>query len=375
MSLDARIVGFARLLRLNDFIVGTGQVHDALRAASAIDVADRSEFYLALRAMFWSDPERRRLFDDLFARFWNATEPPTPIPTSDRILQEQPSPAGPAGDPRLAYSPREGLYQRDFSEFTLDEMPAVAKACATLARKIATRRSRRFRPTTQGHRIDRRGSIRRNLKHGGTVVELARMEPKIRKPKVVLICDVSRSMEPYSIFLLHFIHSMQHLAGRVESFVFATNLHRVTTYFQRADITSAIDAIAQDIADWAGGTRIGQSLRTFNEEYAWRLVSRRTTVIVLSDGLDTGETDLLAEQMTQLRRSTPRIIWLNPLLESQSTQTMGRGMATALPHVDVFAPANNLASLQRLVRSLVRGRGGRGGVRAAAPLQYAGPNR
>lgn len=356
MSLAMQIAEFARSLRTHDFVVGTGQVEDVLRASALIDIGDRREFYLAVRAVLLSDPQRRELFDALFDRFWDLTAPPASVPA--RALREQPPvPGNPTGDAAGSYSPFEGFYQQDFSLFTADEMPAVARACTALARKIATRRSRRFHPARRGSLIDRRGSVRRNLKYGGMPLELMHLEPRIRKSRIVLLCDVSRSMEPYSVFLLHFIYSMQHLAGRVESFVFATNLTRVTDFFHRTDIHSAIDAIAEDVPDWGGGTRIGQSLRTFNEQFAWHLVDHRTTVIALSDGLDTGETDLLGEQMAELQKATSRLIWLNPVLEANDGAPLARGLAAALPHVDMLASANNLQGLQQLVRTLVRPRG------------------
>lgn len=353
MSLALRIAEFARSLRAHDFVIGTGQVSDVLRASSVIDIGDREEFYLTTRAVLLSDPERREMFDTLFADFWGPQKPPASV--AGRVAdQPPPVPGNPPGEAAGSYSPLEGFYQQDFSVFTPDEMPAVARACAALARRIATRKSRRLRPSWRGTLIDRRGTMRRTLKYGGTPLELRRREPRIRKSRIVLLCDVSRSMEPYSVFLLHFIYSMQHLAGRVESFVFATNLTRVTEYFHRGDIRSAIDAIAEDVPDWGGGTRIGQSLRTFNHEFAWRLVDRRTTIIALSDGLDTGETELLAEQMADLRKLASRFIWLNPALESSGGQPLARGMAAALPHIDMLAPASNLAGLQQFVRNLVR---------------------
>lgn len=363
MSLGLRIAEFARSLRSYDFVIGTGQIEDVLRAGSFIDIGDRREFYLATRAVLLSDHERQPLFDALFEQYWDPKKPPAAAPP--RALEGPPPvPGNPTGAALGSYSPFESFYQQDFSVFTPDEMPAVARACATLARKIATRRSRRLRPARRGSLIDRRGSVRRNLKYGGIPLELTRLEHRLRKPRVVLLCDVSRSMEPYSVFLLHFIYSMQHLAGRVESFVFATSLTRVTEYFHRADIHSAIDAIVEEVPDWGGGTRIGQSLQTFNQEYAWRLVDGRTTVIALSDGLDTGDTALLGEQMAELHKMASRLIWLNPVLDTMAGQPLAHGMAAALPHLDLLAPASNLAGLQQFVRGLVRRRGG---LRATAP--------
>jgi uncharacterized protein with von Willebrand factor type A (vWA) domain len=159
-------------------------------------------------------------------------------------------------------------------------------------------------------------------------------------------------MEAYSIFLLQFVHSMQNVIGRVESFVFSTSIHRVTPYFKHSRITSALETISEEIPDWSGGTRIGESLKAFNEQEARRLVDRRTVVIILSDGLDTGQTNVLSEQMASLHFRCARLIWLNPLLGRDSYQPLARGMMAALPHVDVFAAAHNLASLEKLATTL-----------------------
>ncbi len=352
-DLAHNVIDFTRLLRANELPVSPAEVHDALRAVGSIDIGDRVDFYLALRSVLLWSPDQRELFDELFQRFWGAwaedltreSSAPSPDYTTDDGQVEAAAGQG-------EYSPLEVLLQKDFSEFQPEELAAVARACVDIARRIATRKSRRYRATTRGARIDARRSLRRNLKHGGTIIELARLEPKIRKPRIVLICDVSRSMEQYSIFLLQFIHSMQNIIGRVESFVFSTSLHRVTQYFKHADIMEAVDDIARDVPDWSGGTRIGESLRTFNEDYARTVVNRRTVVIILSDGLDTGQTELLDEEMERLHGRTAKLIWLNPLLGRESYEPLARGMSIALPHVDVFAPAHNLASLQRLAGML-----------------------
>ena len=351
-DLAHNVIDFTRLLRANEFPVSPAEVHDALRAVRSIDIGDRVDFYLALRSVLLWSPDRGELFDALFARFWGGwaedliRESSTPSP--DYASEGQIEAAAGQGE----YSPMEVLLQKDFADFQPEELASVARACVEIARRIATRKSRRYRATSRGNRIDPRRSLRRNIKHGGTIIDLAKLEPKIRKPRIVLICDVSRSMEQYSVFLLQFIHSMQNIIGRVESFVFSTSLHRVTQYFKHADIMEAVDDIAHDVPDWSGGTRIGESLHTFNEHYARSVVNRRTVVIILSDGLDTGQTEVLDEEMERLHGRAAKLIWLNPLLGREHYEPLARGMAAALPYVDVFAPAHNLASLQQVARML-----------------------
>jgi uncharacterized protein with von Willebrand factor type A (vWA) domain len=260
---------------------------------------------------------------------------------------------GEEGEEELAlYSPVEVDSEKDFSAFQAEDMAEIARAILIIAKKLATRESRRTRAASKSHLIDPRRTMRQNLKYGDTIIELARRKKKIRKPRIVLICDVSRSMDSYSRFLLQFIYAFQNSLGKVESFVFSTSLTRVTDYFKHEDIGEALERIAREVHDWSGGTRIGQSLRAFNRDYGQKMVDHNTIVLILSDGLDTGDAEILGEAMEDLAQRACKVIWLNPLLGSQDYRPLARGMSTALPHVDVFAPAHNLASLQELGRHL-----------------------
>ncbi|MCA1646053.1 MAG: VWA domain-containing protein [Chloroflexi bacterium] len=213
-------------------------------------------------------------------------------------------------------------------------------------------RSRRYRAMSRGQAIDLRRSFRKSIKYGGTVIEFAYKRRKLRKPRIVLLCDVSRSMETYSTFLLQFIYALQHTLGKVESFVFSTRLSRVTDYFKGDDIYAALERMAREVPDWSGGTRIGDSLRTFNRQWAPRLVDRHTTVLILSDGLDSGEAGFLGYEMERIERRAARVIWLNPLLGDAGYRPIARTMRAALAHVTLFASAHNLESLQALGRAL-----------------------
>jgi uncharacterized protein with von Willebrand factor type A (vWA) domain len=353
-DLAHNVIDFVRLLRANGLPASPAEVHDVVRGLCFIDLGDRHEFYLTLRSILLWNPDQQPLFDELFERFWGGWADEETMIREDRAptMQSAQSERVESQSSDATYSAMEALIQKDFSDFKPEELGAVARACVAIARRVATRKSRRYRITTKGSRIDPRRTIRRNVKYGGTILELSKLERKIRKPRIVVICDVSRSMEQYSIFLLQFMHSMQNVIGRIESFVFSTALHRVSSYFKHSDIQTALDDIAREIPDWSGGTRIGESLKTFNDQFARRLVDQRTVVIILSDGLDTGQTELLDEEMAKLHLRCARLIWLNPLLGKDHYQPVARGMAAALPHVDVFAAAHNLASLQKLANSL-----------------------
>ena len=371
-DLQRNIIDFCRLLRDREMLVTPSEVIDAIRTADAVDISDRQEFKTALRSVLTARPEDIALHDATFDEFWRSRMPERVEERGEEGVasqdpeaegEEMPQPQIAEGDEAEAdedeegldmplYSPVEVLASRDFSTFVPDEMQEIARAIMVVARKLATRESRRYRSTQRGHAVDLRRTMRRNIKYGGTVVELAKKKRKIRKPKIVLICDVSRSMDTYSKFLLQFIYALQNTLGRVESFVFSTRLTRVTDYFKSSDIYTALDRIAREVPDWSGGTRIGESLKTFNAEWALRTVNKHTIVLIMSDGLDTGVASVLEHEMEQIQRRAARVIWLNPLLGNEDYRPLARGMSAALPHVNLFASAHNLASLQALGKYL-----------------------
>jgi uncharacterized protein len=364
---------FGRLLRTHDLLVTPSEVFDSLRALETIDLNDRSEVHLALRTTLTSTLDDLPVFDQLFDVFWRnlmaeqqaegaddaladpgeGGEPEGQEKVQVRLEAREEGEEGEEGEEELAlYSPVEVDSEKDFSAFQSEDMAEIARAILIIAKKLATRESRRTRAASKSHLIDPRRTMRQNLKYGDTIIELARRKKKIRKPRIVLICDVSRSMDSYSRFLLQFIYAFQNSLGKVESFVFSTSLTRVTDYFKHEDIGDALERIAREVHDWSGGTRIGQSLRAFNRDYGQKMVDHNTIVLILSDGLDTGDAEILGEAMEDLAQRACKVIWLNPLLGSQDYRPLARGMSTALPHVDVFAPAHNLASLQELGRHL-----------------------
>jgi uncharacterized protein with von Willebrand factor type A (vWA) domain len=246
-------------------------------------------------------------------------------------------------------SEREVLMDRDFSTFPAEDLDEVARLTVLIAKRLARRVSRRRRPTRRGGVIDLRRSMRANLMKG-EIIELRRRERRRRKVRLVLLCDVSGSMDLYSRFLLQFLYALQNVFGRVETFTFATRLTRVTEQLKGPSYQLALRRLTE-VRDFSGGTRIGESIQEFNR--SWRqLVDRHTIVLVLSDGWDTGEPDVLAAEMLSLRRRAGRVIWLNPLLGNPSYEPLTRGMAAALPLVDHFAAAHNLASLRDLAGHL-----------------------
>ena len=380
-DLQRHTIAFGRELRQRELLSTSSEIVDALRVMENVDLADRRDVYLGTRAVFMSTPEDQPVFDEVFNTFWRRIAHIDEVddPNADDEMTSQGEDAsdlqeGGEGQQQLRltsaegdggegdeegdeealplYSPVEMLASKDFSRFQAEEMTEIARAVLVIAKRLATKESRRFRISRKGSQIDARRTMRRNMKYGGTIIELARKRKKIRKPRLVVICDVSRSMDTYSRFLLQFIHAMQNTIGKVESFVFSTSLTRVTEYFKNEDILEALDRIAREVHDWSGGTRIGQSLTTFNQVWAKKLLNRHTIVVILSDGLDTGDAEILRTAMEDLQEHAGKVVWLNPLLGSKDYRPLARGMSTALEHVDVFAPAHNLASLADLSKHL-----------------------
>jgi len=367
-DLTSHVVAFCRRLRLHGLPVGPREAADALRALGAVDVGDRRECYLALRTVLTSRRDDLAVFDRVFEEFWNppqpegdygpqgprppeaggdgAQPPPALVEWLDEALQAQ------GDEPLPAYSPIEVLSQKDFSTFTAEELREVTALVIAIARRVATRLSRRTRAAQRSARVDLRRTIRHSLRRGGEIIELAYRRRKIQRVRVVLLADVSGSMDLYSRFLIQFIYALQHALGRVETMVFSTSLTRITEAMSEDDLRQALDEVARRVPDWSGGTKIGASLRTFLDRYGAQLLTPRTVVLVISDGWDTGDIDLLEQAMAELRRRAGRVIWLNPLLGSPGYEPICQGMRAALPYVDVFASAHNLDSLRQLEKHL-----------------------
>lgn len=365
------MIGFCRVLRGRGLKIGPPEAADALRALAAVDLADRRETYLALRATLASGKDALRIFDAAFWEFWGPPQPESeqpaapgdesPLPADgeqalDRVLLEwgEQGDESAEGEQVPAYSPAEVLTRKDFSAFSADELDEITAVVFAIARRVATRLSRRTRHAKRAHLIDLRRTIRHSLRRGGEIIEILRRERKTQKTRVVLLCDVSGSMDLYSRFLIQFIYALQHAVGRVETFVFSTGLHRITGSLAAADLRAALDEVARQVPDWSGGTKIGRSLRAFLNEHAATTLDHRTVAIIISDGWDTGDADVLEGAMAEIRRRAGRVIWLNPLLASPGYEPICQGMRVALPYVDVFAPAHNLESLRRLERFLAR---------------------
>jgi len=381
------IVLFGRLLRSLDIDVTPPQIVDFVGCLVHIDLRQRQDVKNAGRSLLVSRPEHLVLYDRAFDLFWQAwAEDEQAFPNLDgrqpepdsspeeesnldrrvgdnQSLKGEPSESQTAAD--HAYSAQEVLRSKDFAKLTPEELAEVRRTIHTMAWELEQCRARRKTPTSRRHALDMRRTLRQNLRYGGEPLTLAWRRPKVKRRPLVVICDVSGSMEHYSRLLLKFVYVIGNCLDKVEAFVFSTRLTRVTRQIQCGDVDESLDQVAASIEDWGSGTRLGDALKTFNFEWGRRLLGRGAVVLLVSDGLDRGDIDLLEREMQRLQLCCHRLIWLNPLLGSTDYRPLARGMRTALPYVDDFLPVHNLASLEHLGRILER----LGSIPGGAPLR------
>jgi uncharacterized protein with von Willebrand factor type A (vWA) domain len=366
---------FGRLLRGLGLDINPGQMLDLVQALGYVEIGRRSDFYNTLCSLLVHQREDIPLFNEAFEAFWRRpiagrttlglyslskprrsrrplfTAPPLrPIAVSQQAQSSNDAPL--VVETTLTYSASEVLRHKDFAELTGEELEAIKKLMAALVWQLGERRTRRKQPGN-GQLLDLRRTIRFNLKYGGEVLEWTYRKPKVKPRPLIIIADISGSMERYTRLLLHFIHGLTAgLDQPVESFVFSTRLTRITRQLRGRGVDQALHEVAQVVTDWAGGTRIGEALKTFNFDWGRRVLGRGAVVILISDGWDRGDVDMLRVEMARLQRNCQRLIWLNPLLGSAEYEPLTRGMQTALPYIDDFLPVHNLASLEDLARRL-----------------------
>lgn len=369
------VVLFCRALREHGLGVTTSEVVAAVTTLSLIDTGDREEAFLSLRSVLTSRVEDFPVFEGLFDAYWGRSlkklvERETPPTASGRVRVSSPSqtsrglafflenwggsrPGEPAEPLNLpGASDIESAGGKDFSLFGADELNEIARLARRIVRRLARNPSRRWEPIRNGPRINLRRTLRQSLKTGGEMIELSFKRRKPKRTRLLVICDVSGSMDIYSRLLLQFVYGLQNSFARVETFVFSTSLARITTHLKNRTYERALARLSTQVRGWSGGTLIGMSLATLNAEWP-RLADKRTVVVILSDGWDTGEPEQLAAALATLQKRAARLIWLNPLMGNPAFQPLTRGMQAALPFVDVFAPAHDLASMRALEPHLI----------------------
>lgn len=367
------LLDFTRTLRARGWPVGVDEQHDALRLAAAVDVAQRERLRDALRALYCGTEAQWREFDTVFDDYWYPKRGTrTRASGAGSSLQPQPGtgmgenysppdkPGGGSGaeaDPggaREGASASESLARRDFRHLhDPEERRALDAMLERMARRWRHRLRRRWRVLQKGRRLDLRRTLRRSLPRGGVPIDPVWQKPRQRPPNLILLVDASRSMSLYSYRFLRFAAGALAAFPGSEAFVFHTRLVRVTDALQEPSAERVQEKLALLSSGFEGGTRIGDSLATFNRQYG-QTVRRRSVVVILSDGLDTGDTATLVDALGELRRRSGRIIWLNPLMGRRGYAPEAKAMKAALPWIDRLAPAHNLDSLLALETDLVR---------------------
>jgi hypothetical protein len=372
--LAENVMHFARVLRGAGVPVGPDRVIDALKALEVVGVARRDDFYWTLAALFLDRREQFELFDQAFHIFWrdphmlervmalmlpkvygrgrpDESEPFRRVAEAllPRAAERQPDAGAQRQevvlDAAFTVSDREVLQRADFESMSSAELAQAKRMIAQLKLPIPEVRTRRLAPHPHGPLVDMRATLRASLRTGADVIPLQRRAHARRHPPLVVLCDISGSMSRYSRMFLHFLHAVTNDRDRVYTFVFGTRLTNITRHLRHRDVDLALNAVAQAVADWSGGTRIGASLREFNLRWSRRLLGQNAVVLLITDGLDRELGDDLGAQMERLHRSCRKLIWLNPLLRYEGFEPRPAGVRAMLPHVDAFLPVHSIATL------------------------------
>ena len=373
-GLERTIVEFCRFARANGIAAGVKESLEAVRATNAVGIVDRQSLKFALRAVLCSTKADWDIFDEIFDAFWSESAGQVSVEPAKRSknVREQESQQENAELASMAQSSaamaeieegkavmgatvHERLKKADFSEVKQADLAELEKISLRLLQQMSLRLSRRIRSLAVRGRVDLRRTIRRSIGRGGDPIDLSFRKRKLQPLKLVIALDVSGSMNAYSIFFVRFAYALQKYFKRVETFLFSTQLTEITSTLRARHLQDALESLAGHAAGWSGGTKIGESLQELSQLQGRRLFSRDTVFMVLSDGWETGDPAVLAEELSAIKRRVRKLIWLNPLLGMADYQPITRGMSAALPYIDVFAPAHNLESLLNLETHLSRG--------------------
>lgn len=373
------LILFSRLLRRVGFHTSPDQVTDLARILDHIGVTRRDNLYHAARALFVHKHSEQPLFDRAFNLFFaiqgkpqNNFIDPTQAPVARRYRpktiqqlaeeeqqtnqpkQSNPNQPQPESEELPFYSAGEILKHKKFDQFTDEELKAARRFIDQMNWRVGLRRTRRYKSDPRGARLDLSRVLRKNLKHGAEVYDLPGRHRKYKPRPLIILADISGSMERYSRMVLHLAHALSaaDVASHVESFVFSTRLSRITADLKRKNVDAALTRVSAHVQDFGSGTRIGEALKTFNYKWARRVLRNNAVVLIISDGWDTGDLELLRDEMARLQKHTSRLIWLNPLLGDSPFQAQAQGLQVSLPYVDDHLSVQNLASLEQLVAVL-----------------------
>ncbi len=380
--LAENVMHFARVLRDAGMPVGTDRVALSLQALQVAGLESKTDLHATLRACMLDRIEHRELFDQAFELFWRDPDlmgrmrammlpkvqlkkGDVPPPPENRRLGQALFPHQPDAPPppeqeetevhaELTWNDREVLQKADFDTMSTDEWHQARRLLAKMKLVFEPLPTRRSRPSAHSGRPDWRATLSAMGRQGGQVWDMRWRKPRTQPAPLVVLADISGSMSRYSRMLLHFAHTLGHADAHVESFVFGTRLTHTTRLLKSRDPDVAVAHVVRVVQDWSGGTRISQCLHDFNRHWARRVLSGNATVLLISDGLEHGQTDSLAFEMERLHKSCRRLLWLNPLLRFDAFEPRAGGIKAMLPHTDAFLPAHNLQSLSELAELLAR---------------------
>lgn len=389
--IERNLTHFARRLRHAGIKVGTGHVMEMFHAMDVVGMSNRDDLRAATQSIVVYRPDQIEVFQREFDRFWSdVTKAQNPL-FDTRVLpdnddqpkpqereeesakkKESEDPNGTAEVEQLSvsadevsdesdaedhestpqdvmmFSSEEALRKKDFSQYTPDEIARARRIMEKINWRLGTRKTRRMERAHKGEMIDQRAMLRGAMRQGGIPLDLRYRRRKDKMRPLVLICDISGSMDRYARTLLQFVHTLETGLENVEVFVFGTRLTRITRELRKRDVDQAITDVVNAVDDWSGGTRIGEAIRDFNFRWSRRVLRSNATVVLISDGWDRGDPFLLGGEMARLQRSCRRLIWLNPLLGAPGYQPLTQGIKASLPYIDYFMPIHNLKSLEAL---------------------------
>ncbi len=362
-SLSKNIVQFCRFLRQKKYALSSEEEATALKSLQFIDYSEREVFKLALKSILCRSQNELQDFDHLFIEYWRELEKaidskvktevnPVKTPgTEDASFKSLKSwLSGNQSNEKeetASYSIGENLAQKDFSAVPSDELDDLIRSIKALSRRFAAHLNRRYTNSSKINLPDLGRTLRKSMRHGGELIEIAFRKPKPNRTKLVLICDVSKSMDLYASFFLKFMFAFQRVFAKMETFAFSTTLENITHLLKQNDFNETLRLLSNTTNSWSSGTKIGKSLNDLVKKHA-PMFNKRTTVIIFSDGWDTGEIPLLQQSMEWIHNRSRKVIWLNPLASYSSYRPDVAGMKAAFPFVDVFAPVHNLDSLRKL---------------------------
>lgn len=374
-SLSANITAFCRFIRSRGFQVSAAEEADALAALAIVPFDSSNAMHDTLRAILAKNVQQYKVFTDVYNYYWAQIARATDSKIAQSALEKQQKARKSREKTPLdaiknlqnwlhnqeesnetsevaAYDTAQVLSLKDFSTLVPDEMDETAAIIKTIARTLANQVSRRNRPSSQQGRIDLRRIIRKNMQFGGELLHRTYQKPKKDRVRLILICDVSKSMELYSRFFIQFMYAFQNIYKSIETFVFSMSLYRITDVLKERDFAKALEEAAMSVPAWSSGTQIGVSLQQFWQMYGERKIKPNDIVLIISDGWDTGDVEIIGESLENIHRKAGKVIWLNPLAGNPAYTPTTAGMAAALPYIDVFLPAHNAESLRNILPHL-----------------------